>query len=65
MDDFIKLEQGVEKIQDAVLKGVEDNVTGTIIDESSDNNCRMININMYNQEPLWTQERKVNVCCWM
>lgn len=30
MDDFVKLEQGVEKIQDAVLKGVDDNLTGKI-----------------------------------
>lgn len=28
MDDFVKLEHGVEKIQDAVLNGVDDNVTG-------------------------------------
>jgi hypothetical protein len=30
MDDFVKLEQGVEKIRDAVLKGVGDNLTGKI-----------------------------------
>lgn len=30
MDAFVKLEQGVEKIRDAVLKGVDDNLTGKI-----------------------------------
>ncbi|KAI9279232.1 hypothetical protein BC943DRAFT_170590 [Umbelopsis sp. AD052] len=44
LDDFIKLEEGVVKIQDAVLKGVEDNVTGSTVETRTEGQCLLLDV---------------------
>ncbi|KAJ2960251.1 hypothetical protein NQZ79_g4398 [Umbelopsis isabellina] len=42
--DFVKLEQGVEKIQDAVLNGVKDNFTGATMETRTEGQCLLLDV---------------------